>query len=79
MTDKRPEFPTQADLDHWFTYHEVESQEQLNAYKMVRKYGKFLAQQIIENCPAGADRAAAVRKVREAVMTANAAIACKGR
>lgn len=79
MTDKRPEYPTQDDLEHWFTYHQPENDQQLNAYKMVRKYGKFLAQQILENCPVGADRTAAIRKVREAVMTANAAIACKGR
>ncbi|MGQ0816371.1 MAG: hypothetical protein ACT4O1_18230 [Gemmatimonadota bacterium] len=33
---------------------------------------------ILDCTPIGADQAAAVRKVREAVMTANAAIACGG-
>jgi hypothetical protein len=34
------------------------------------------AETIIRNTPPGSDQSAAIRKVREAVMTANAAIAC---
>ena len=38
--------------------------------------GKAFATAIIRNTPAGADQKAAVLKVRQAVMLANAAIAC---
>jgi hypothetical protein len=67
-----------AQIDHWFTYHAPTGPEQLQKYKNLRMAGKILAFAIWENCPPGADASAAVRKVREAVMTANAAIACEG-
>jgi len=37
-----------------------------------------LALVILEHTPPSADQSAAIRKVREAVMTANASIACGG-
>jgi len=36
------------------------------------------AQAILMDTPSGPDQTTAIRKVREAVMTANAAIACGG-
>lgn len=36
--------------------------------------GRRLSLAVIENCPPCADRSAALRKIREAIMTANAAI-----
>ena len=38
-----------------------------------------LAETIVLNTPASADQTAAIRLIREAVMTANAAIACDGK
>lgn len=66
---------TQVDLDNWFTYHSP-SAEQLPRYLAIREAGKHLAEVIVNNTPASADQTAAIRKIRETVMTANAAIAC---
>jgi len=64
-----------AQIDHWFTYH-APTLDSLEKYENLRVAGKTLAHAIWDNCPPGADASAAVRKVREAVMTANQAIAC---
>lgn len=70
---------TQQQLDNWFTHHPPKDDATVKAYAEVRFFGKALAECIVKYTPAGADQAAAIRKVREAVMTANAAIACEGR
>jgi len=57
-----------------FTYHEP-TLEQIESYKRIRYAAMVLARVINDECPAGPDRTAAVRKVREAVMVANASIA----
>jgi|PlaIllAssembly_1097288.scaffolds.fasta_scaffold139311_4 5-methylcytosine-specific restriction endonuclease McrBC regulatory subunit McrC len=59
----------------WFTYHESLDFE-IEQYQRIRTAALALAQVICDNTPEGADQSAAIRKVREAVMTANAAIAC---
>jgi len=64
-------------LSNWFTYHSP-TPEQLPKYQEIRAAGWALARAILQNTPASADQTAAIRKVREAVMTANAAIACGG-
>lgn len=66
------------DLDHIFTHHPP-TQEQLAQYHAIRAAGHTLAKVIVANTPKSADQAAAIRKVREAVFTANAAIALGGR
>ena len=60
-----------------FTYHppDISSAQQ---FETIRDAAKHLALVIWKNCPYGADRTTAIRKLREAVMTANAAIALKG-
>jgi hypothetical protein len=63
-------------LDNWFTYHSP-TPEQLPKYLAIREAGKKFAETIVANAPDSADTTAAVRKVREAVMTANQAIACE--
>lgn len=68
---------THAQLDNWFTYHPP-TEGQPEQYVMIREAGKLFAQIIVANTPPSADQTAAVRKIREAVMTANAAIACGG-
>lgn len=68
----------QEQLDNWFTYHSP-TPDQLPKYKAIRDAGKTFAAEIVSNAPDCADTTAAVRKVREAVMTANQAIACGGK
>lgn len=70
---------TNEQIEHWFMHHPPQDLATINKYAAIRAAGKILALTILENAPAGADQAAAVRKVREAVMTANAAIACEGK
>ena len=65
-----------GDLDNWFTYHDDPSK--VHSYEMIRDAAKDLARIIIRHTPPSADQTTAIRKVREAVMTANAAIACGG-
>lgn len=66
---------TPADIENWFEYH-APSQEQQPKYQSLRAAGKALASEILRCTPPGPDQTAAIRKVREAVMTANQAIAC---
>jgi len=65
-------------LDNWFSYHKPDDVD-ITQYQAIRDAAKQFAQVLIENTPPSADQSAAVRKLREAVMTANAAIACKGK
>jgi hypothetical protein len=69
---------TQEALDHWFTYH-APTASQPERYEALRSAGKAFAEAILKLTPSSADQTAAIRKVREAVFTANAAIACDGR
>jgi hypothetical protein len=64
-------------LDAWFTYHAA-TPEQAQSYEAIRRAARELAEVIVYHTPGSADQTAALRKVREAVMTANAAIACGG-
>lgn len=65
-------------LDDVFTYHPPVGDD-MERYLALRASAKQFATCIMEYCPAGADQTAAIRLVREAVMTANAAVALKGR
>jgi hypothetical protein len=67
--------PAAADpIEILFTYH-APSGGQPERYVRIREAGKALARTIQAECEPGPDRTAAIRKVREAVMTANASIA----
>jgi len=66
------------DLDHIFKYHSP-TDEQLPKYEAIRAAAKVFAAVVIENTPRSADQTAAIRLLREAVMTANASIALGGR
>jgi hypothetical protein len=63
------------DLANLFTYHKPKN-DQLARYEKLRAAAKAFAEVIDRSCPDGPDKTVAIRKVREAVMTANAAIAC---
>lgn len=79
---------TPDQIDNWFRYHppsETAEREGIRLdsvaarYERLRAAGAVLAAAIVAETPASADQSAAVRLVREAVFTANAAIACGGR
>lgn len=65
-------------IAHIFSYHRP-SEEQIPKYQAIRDAAKNLATVIAANTPASADQTAALRHLREAVMTANAAVALEGR
>jgi hypothetical protein len=65
------------DLDKLFKYH-APTPEQLPKYEAIRAAAKVFAEVLVANTPASADQTAALRKIREAVMTANASIAIEG-
>lgn len=72
---------TEKDLDllkALFTYHPPEPGDK-ERYEAITSAARAFAEVVLEQCPASDDRSAAIRKIREARMTANAAIACKGR
>lgn len=66
----------QEDIDNWFMYHAPVG-DQLERYAILRTAAKIFAETINKHVPESADKTASIRKVREAVMTANAAIACE--
>lgn len=69
---------THADLENWFTYHAL-TPEQVDADQILRDAAHVFALAVLAYTPPCADQTTALRKIREAVMTANAAIACGGR
>ena len=64
----------QLELSNLFTSHKPFG-DQPQRYEEIRSAGKLLAETILRFTPKSADQSAALRKVREAVFTANAAIA----
>jgi len=64
-------------VDDVFTYHPPGPGDP-ERYENIRAHAKALAQVILSETPQCADQQAALRHLREAVMTANAAIALKG-
>ncbi len=69
---------TSLDIDNWFTYHSPDEKQQMQ-YLAIRVAAQQFAAVLLANTSASADQTTAFRKLREAVMTANASIACKGR
>lgn len=64
---------TKAEIRRLFEYHKP-TEEMQPRFQAIREAGYQLAIAINDNAPAGPDQSAAIRKVREAVMTANASI-----
>jgi len=70
---------TRAETLHaLFTYHPVTNGSDRQRLQSIRDAAKHLAEVILNNTPPCADQRAAIRKVREAVMTANASIVLGG-
>jgi len=73
-----PVEPQEMDqIENLFTYH-VPTDHQKELYLEIRTTAKQLARVIDAACPEGPDRTAAMRKLRECTMTANASIATNG-
>lgn len=68
---------TLANVDDVFTYHSPDSAQQV-AYANIRRDARTLATTILHSTPTCADQQAALRLLRESVMTANAAVALRG-
>lgn len=62
-------------IDNLFTYHAPKGDQQAR-YVVIRAAARALADIIVDMCPPSADTTAAIRLLREAVMTANQSIAC---
>ncbi len=84
MTDPQ----LQEKINNWFRYHpptETAERDGMTPadvgarYERLRDAGKVFAEVIARETPGCADQTAAIRHVREAVFTANAAIACGGK
>ena len=76
--NQAPPPPTENDvLEAFFTYHAPTDADKVK-YNAINEAALNLAKVVLAQCPQGPDRSAAIRQVREARMTANAAIACRG-
>jgi hypothetical protein len=64
----------QQDLDEIFVYHDPGSKT-VPKYERIRNEARLFASTILNICPPSAEQTTAIRKVQEAVMFANAAIA----
>ncbi len=60
-------------VDDLVSYHKPD-QAGVDAISNIRFFTAQLIVAIMKNCPQNADRSAAIRKAREAMMTANASI-----
>lgn len=69
---------TRDEIRDLFTYH-APTPEMTAKFLVIRAAIEQAAFAIDENCPPGADRTAAMRKLKEAHMTANASIVLEGR
>lgn len=78
MADETQADPMHEQVDHQFTYH-TPSPVAVEAMKDIREKAKELAHLMVAHCPPSADRSAAIRLLRESVMTANASIVLGGK
>lgn len=69
----------QSMLDNWFADHPPKNESDRERYALIRDTGAMFAKVVLGTTPPSADQTAAIRKIREAVATANMAIACGGR
>lgn len=69
---------TKEGIDDIFSYH-APTPDQIPKYNAIREGARVFAQTILENTPGSADQTAAIRLLRESVMTANASIALGGK
>jgi hypothetical protein len=73
-----PKFMDADDIEKMFgdTFaSQVPTSEDIERYRKIRDAARVFARAVYKETPICADQTAAIRKIREAVMTANAAIA----
>ena len=63
-------------LETWFKYHN--DPLKVVHYEAINEAARNLAATVMQHTPRCADQSAALRLIRDARMTANAAIACEG-
>lgn len=68
---------TEEIVAEFFKYH-APNDLTIPKYAAINQAAKNFAEVVLANCPRGADTSAAIRLIREARMTANAAIALNG-
>lgn len=68
---------TPESIREMFTYH-APTPPQVESHNRIRQSALNLALTIYYECPSSADKSAAIRLLRESVMTANASIALSG-
>lgn len=68
---------TQDNVAHWFNYHAPDGVQQDHFIK-IRSACTIAARVILEETPVCADQQAALRQLKNALMTANSAVATKG-
>lgn len=61
----------------FFKYHSP-TETTIPKYAAINQAAKNFAEVVLANCPRGADTSAAIRLIRDARMTANAAVALNG-
>jgi len=64
-------------IEEIFSYHAPDASQQ-DKYARIRSAAKIFAYEVLNNTPPCADQTTAIRHIRDAVMTANAAVALKG-
>ncbi len=67
--------PTTDEIERAFTYHQPKA-TQPERYVVLRQKAKELSCAIRDLCPDSREKSTAIAKLREAVMWANASIAC---
>ena len=75
--EARPLMTEAQTLAELFSYHPPTS-ETLPKFNAINQAAKNFAEIVLQNCPRGCDRSAAIRLIRDARMTANAAVALNG-
>jgi len=69
---------TEDDLNNLFSYHPPQTEDDVKRYERIRAAGKEFAKVILDATPGCAEQTIAIRRAHEAVMLANAAVACHG-
>jgi hypothetical protein len=77
IPETRPLMTEAQILAELFRYH-TPTPETLPKFAAINQAAKNFAEIVLQNCPSSADRSATIRLIREARMTANAAVALNG-
>jgi hypothetical protein len=68
-------YTSEDKISNWFTYHPP-ADNQTDRYVQLREAGRMMALTLLDLCPESRELTTAINKLREAVMWANASIAC---